>query len=205
MLRKRLTTIGIIAVIALTCSNAWGFDGLRKGFVLGGGLGFSPSSKWSGPLITAIDNNTNAVFIEVIEESKAGIAVNLLVGYAWDEQNMLVYEFNASAYQSDIFIGDRVISQGFSGAAWYHYFGSMGSTLFSVLGIGIFTFELQDADSNDPGIGGMVGGGYEFSNHWQVGAYVSAGKTSDALKNFFVGIDDWSHVQVNVLVNAIAF
>lgn len=140
--------------------------------------------------------------MEEIDENKVGVGVNLLIGYAWDEQNMIVYEGNITGYQSDVFV-DNQVSQGFSGAAWYHYYGSMGSTFFSVLGIGVFTFDLDKFDANDQGIGGLIGGGYEFSNHWQVGAYLSSGRTSTALKDF--GFDDWSHVQVSALVNVVAF
>ena len=149
--------------------------------------------------------NTGSVFIEKLDENKVGIGLNLLIGFAWVDQNMIVYEGNISAYQSDVFIGDQFLSQGFNGAAWYHYYGPMGSTFFSVLGIGLFVFDLDEFDANDPGVGGLIGGGYEFSNHWQVGAYISAGQTSDELKDIFIGIDNWSHVQVSALVSVVAF
>ena len=195
MLRKRLTTIGIIAVIGLTCSSARGFDGQRKGFVLGGGLGFSPVSRWSVP-VAFTDISGNFLFVQDVSENKVGLGLNVLIGYAWDERNMIVYEGNVSSYQSDIFA--TTISQGFNGAAWYHYFGPTGPMFFSTLGIGFFVFDGDDFEANDPGLGGMIGGGYECSNHWQAGAYLSVGKSSD------FGVD-FSHVQVNALVSVVAF
>ncbi len=57
-------------------STAYGFNGERKGFVLGGGLGLAPLIKTSTR--TDVDNNS-------------GVGLNLLIGHAWDEQNMIVY------------------------------------------------------------------------------------------------------------------
>ena len=33
-------------IFCLLASSAMSFDGMRKGFVLGGGLGFSPTAEW---------------------------------------------------------------------------------------------------------------------------------------------------------------
>ncbi|MCH7948288.1 MAG: hypothetical protein IIC66_10870 [candidate division Zixibacteria bacterium] len=115
----------VIVLTLLTASSSFGFDGHRRGFVLGGGLGFSPVASWE------VDGTT-------IDESGAGIGLNLLIGYAWDDQNMIVYEGNIAGWKSDFFL-DRQVSQGFNGASWYHYFGETGRTAFATLGIGYIT------------------------------------------------------------------
>ncbi len=99
-------------IIVLLASSAWSFDGNRKGFVLGGGLGFAPTAKWE------IDGAS------IFSESAPGLGINLLIGYAWNENNMIVYEGNAVGYKPKITNTDLL--QGFYGASWYHYFGSNG-------------------------------------------------------------------------------
>jgi hypothetical protein len=172
-----------LVLIVLLSTSTFAFDGNRKGFVLGGGLGFALQGKYS---FDAID----------FEEDGSGLALNLVIGGAFDERNMLVYEGNVMGYTSDLF--DRLITQGFNGASWYHYFGETGRSFYSTLGIGFYVFEMEDFDSNDPGFGLLLGGGYEFAKHWQVGAYYSYGKTSDA------GFD-FTHHHINLLFTGIAF
>jgi hypothetical protein len=186
---KVLITVAVFAVL-LSSGSAFGFDGLRKGFVLGGGLGFSPVSKWETDLPFGLTELLGT------EESKAGVGVNILIGYAWDEFNMIVYEGNITGYDSDLF--NQTMTQGFNGAAWYHYFGPMGKSAFTTLGLGLYTFDWENADAADVGVGVMAGGGYEFSRHWQVGGYLGIGRTE-------LAVVDFNHVHVNILVSAVAF
>jgi hypothetical protein len=177
--------LGILTVLTLVLtSSSFGFDGNRKGFVLGGGLGFSPAASWE------VDGTS-------LDESGAGFGLNLVIGFGWDEQNMIVYEGNVAGWTSDFFL-DRQVSQGFNGASWYHYFGPAGSSAFTTLGIGYYIFDVEGFDSNNPGLGLLAGAGYEFARHWQVGGYFSYGKTSDP---FF----DYNHYHINILVSGVAF
>ena len=177
--------LGILAVLTLfLASSSFGFDGQRKGFVLGGGLGFSPVAQWK-----AVGTG--------ISESGAGVGLNLLIGFGWDEQNMIVYEGNVAGWKSNFFL-DRQVSQGFNGVSWYHYFEETGRSAFTTLGIGVYVFGVEDFDSNDLGFGLLAGAGYEFARHWQIGAYYSLGKTSDI---FF----DYNHYHFSILVSGVAF
>lgn len=186
----------VLSVVLLMASTAMAFDGQRKGFVLGGGLGLSPVGSWKS------DIDVTPKF----EDSGPGGAAHLIIGYAWDNHNMIVYEANAVGYESDAYGVDFTAGQGFSGASWYHYFGPMGKTPFIVLGIGAYMFngEFDGFDhldiefSNDPGGGVLLGGGYEFSRHWQVGAYFGAGQTSEPGA-------DYDHVHLSLLVSGVAF
>ena len=170
-------------LLVLMSSTAFAFDGNRKGFVLGGGIGFAPQGKWTFDALG-------------IDEDGAGLGLNLIIGGAFTEHDMLVYEGNVMGYTSDLF--NKTISQGFNGASWYHYFGKTGRSLYSTLGLGFYVFDVEDLDSNDPGFGLLLGGGYEFAKHWQVGAYYSYGQTSDA------GFD-FTHHHINILITGIAF
>ena len=171
-------------LIVVMSSTAFAFDGDRKGFVLGGGLGFAPQAQWKFDLMD-------------FEEDGSGLGLHIIIGGAFDERNMLVYEGNVVAYTSDLL--DETISQGFNGAAWYHYYGKTGRSFFTTLGLGFYVFDPGgDFESNDPGFGMLLGGGYEFAKHWQVGVYYAFGSTSDAGYDF-------SHQHFNLLISGVAF
>jgi len=183
-------------VLFLAVGSASAFDGQRKGFMLGGGIGFAPVASWDGEPVPVL-------FTEY-DESKVAFAANVIIGYGWDEFNLIAFEGNITSYNSDL-ANDLTLTQGFGGVAWYHYFGPKGRSFFTTTGLGVYTFkgELEIEDFKvegeaDPGFGWLVGAGYEFASHWQIGAYLSMGKTSDP------GID-YDHTHFSILVGGIAF
>lgn len=188
-MRKMLLVTAIFSII---CGSAAGFDGKRKGFVLGGGIGFSPYIHWS------VEND-----LAFGEDDAAGAGVNFIIGYAWDEQNMIVYDGQGAAYAK----GDATIAQGGSFASWYHYFGPAGKSFFTTVGLGLYTWQIEDIDANEPGAAFMFGGGYEFSRHWQVGVYISGGKSTLQLASLMgSSLDfDMTHTTLNVLIGGVAF
>ncbi len=185
-----IKSLGIAVLLTITLvATASAFDGTRKGFVLGGGLGLGPVASIS------VDGLSSA------SEDKSGLALNLLIGYAWDEQNMLVYLRDGVLFSVDVALGKSVNAiQGFSGLGWYHYFGPVGHTAFVVGGLGLQDYTSLDSDyeSNDPGFGMLLGGGYEFARHIQVHGALSFGKTS-------FSVVDFNHSQIVITVTAIAF
>jgi hypothetical protein len=171
-----------------------GFDGNRGGFVLGGGLGFAPVSKWSVDFF--------GLNVGSFEDEQPAFALHLFIGAAFSDHNMLVYEINGTGFSTDVEGISFSVSQGFSGAVWYHYFGQPGKSMFTALGLGLWIFQIEDYDAANPGGALMLGGGYEFARHWQVGAYLSFGKTSD----YAYGIDaEFEHSQLSFLVSGAAF
>lgn len=191
---RRIVIATVIILLAVGSVSA--FDGQRKGFVLGGGLGFAPVASWDGEPVPAVFTK--------FDESKAAFAANVIIGYGWDEFNLIAFEGNITTYSSDL-VDNFTITQGFGGVAWYHYFGPMGQSFFTTTGLGVYTFrgELEIGNFKvegeaDEGFGWLAGAGYEFKNHWQVGAYISMGKTSEP------GID-YNHTHVSILVSGIAF
>lgn len=181
---KRLVMIVLVAVLFMA-TTACAFDGLRKGFVLGGGLGLNVTAEYEVDIPGFY-----------ISEDGSGFGLHLVIGYAWDEQNMIVYEGNVTGWKSDLIGVD--IAQGFNGASWYHYFGPSGKSFFTAAGLGFYVFNADTYEDNDPGFGLLLGGGYEFARHWQVAAYFSSGKTEDS------GVD-FDHTHLNILVSGIAF
>lgn len=184
---KKLT---LVLVLVLLCvSSGYSFDGMRKGFVLGGGLGFCPSAKFSIDDIPGEADNT-------------GGSANLFLGYSWDEMNMIVYEINGVGYKPTEDSTEYEVSQGFTGATWYHYFGKVGKSFFTTVGLGMYVFSVDEYDA-DPGGGILLGGGYEFARHWQFAVYVSSGRTSE--KNTIFGKLDFEHTHFSIMINGVAF
>jgi len=181
----RQIVIAVTMMLVLATGSVSAFDGNRKGFILGGGLGVAPVSKWDGG--------------GGFDESKAGGGANFIIGYGWNEFNLIVAEGNISAYDSDY---GATIYQGFSGACWYHYFQPPGKAFFTTVGLGSYNFEFEfsggGSGSNSPGFGLLGGGGYAFTRHFQAAGYLGWGKTSEP------GYD-YDHIHLNVLVSVVGF
>jgi len=192
---RRLMLTALVVTLALMLSGSvLGFDGQRKGFVLGGGLGFTPAASWK------VDIDYFGQGVVDYDENGAGVAVQFVIGGAFDEHNMLVYEGNVVGYNSDLF--DESIAQGFNGAAWYHYFGETGKSFFTTLGVGFCYYKVGDYDATTPGGAILLGGGYEFSRHWQIGGFLSFGKTTDEA----LGLEGtFNHSHISVIVSGVAF
>ena len=145
---RRSLVLALILLVGGTSS--WAFDGKREGFVLGGGLGFAPLSRWS---VTATDLEDYADQ----SESKAGVGGQLMAGYAWNEKNMMVAEGNMSTFKSEFFSSyvlypkNRRIKQGYAGASWYHYFGPVGRSVFTAIGFGYYYFKVDEFSATKTG------------------------------------------------------
>lgn len=182
---RQVFAMACVALLLL-CATSMAFNGQRRGFVLGGGLGIAPTASWKVDVVGDLG----------VEQSGPGVGLNFIIGGGFDDMNLLVYEGNVAGWHDDFF--DESASQGFNGAAWYHYYGPAGKSAFTTVGLGFYVFQEEHYDSNDPGLGVLLGGGYEFSKHWQAGGYLSFGKTSS-------GGVDFNHHHISLLVSVIAF
>jgi hypothetical protein len=198
------TTMILITLLILCslASSASAFDGERKGFVLGFGLGFSPAAHSS-------HTNEGVTF----EETASGGAGSFYLGYGWNEKNTLVFDSTFTFFTSRLY-NRRETIQGFTGVSWYHYYGKKGKSFFTTLGVGMYSYDLEgiyihidfnpeDSEPRpqfptDDGPGFLLGAGYEFSSHWQVGAFLSAGAT----QNFET---DFNHAHFSVMVQGTLF
>lgn len=185
----------VILVLLVAAGSSFGFDGQRKGFVLGGGLGFSPATHYEA------DVSILSFGAGTVEETNIGLALHIVIGGAFDERNVLVYEANVVGSQAAF--GDQSVGQGFSGGTWYHYFGPVGRSVFSAVGLGFYTFKFEDLDGNDPGGGLLLGGGYEFARHWQIGVYATFGNSSLS-DDVFIDAD-FNHANISVMISGIAY
>jgi hypothetical protein len=188
-------------LLALSASVA-AFDGQRKGLVLGAGLGFAPVAHWSSEYQG-----------RQIDESVTGFGEYLLIGYGWDQRNILAVKAVMTLYNSDLY--DAGMIQGFGGLAWYHYYGKPGNSFFSIAGGGVSrmgkTFEgikihfgddgfvdSPEAPKTATGPAYLIGGGWEFLRHYQVTVFLIGGDLSEHGQHY--GIYD-----VYIMISAFAF
>ncbi len=199
-MKHAISLLVIFAVVVST--TVFAFDGKRQGFIIGGGLGIAPSATWKVDDDIIINGEQSNISIK---EDKVGIGINIVIGYGWDEKNIIALEINSTSYESDFFPDphapnsfNQSIFQGTYGFSWYHYYGNVGRCFFSTVGLGIFVFDIEDYSTNDVGAGVLLGGGYEFTRHVQIGLYLGMGKTSSH-------DTDFTHSNLSVLISAFAF
>lgn len=168
----RFTPVLCLFAILIGTGASQAFDGKRNGLVLGGGIGLSPHIHWNsigsdiecgnGPQnVRQSDNGTGAVG-------------SLMTGYGWSERDMIVIEAQGALSEVD---EDRVLSVS-GGINWYHYFGDIGGSLFTSVGIGLYGNSLDQFESIYPGPALLLGVGFELGQHYQIGLYYTGGKTS---------------------------
>jgi len=180
-------------IMLVLSSTAGAFDGDRKGFVMGGGLGFAPVAHWGTDALFSIGSLNLGVSVN---EENIGLGLHIMAGYAWDEKNLIGFESNVVGYDSDLF--NRSMAQGFNGAVWYHYYGNKGNAPFSTIGLGAYTFHPKDLEAADPGGGMLLGGGYEFTPHVQVAVYLGFGATE-------LNHISFNHSHLTLMISAMAF
>lgn len=179
-----LRSIFVLLCLLVFSSSIFAFDGIRKGFVLGGGLGFSPYAQWNWK-------------VRSYEEEEIGVEINFLVGYAWNNHNLMVLEFNGSSYDSDFF--DDYATQGYGGPVWYHYFRPGPRGFFSA--IGLWRYGVGSEDECFAGWGYMIGAGYEFTKQVQIGVYMGGGRGT--FNNDYSEKAGMNHV--NILITVVAY
>ncbi len=163
MRRKLIALILLIGLPLPLTSHA--FDGQRKGFVIGGGGGVSPVAHWSW------DRDDQS-------ENLVGFNLQVLIGFAWDNHNVLVYQGPPTLSKSNYF-EDELVFQGVWAIRAYHYFGDRGSSSHMNLGLGRAVYTVFDTNLGGDGIGFVIGGGYEFMPHVQVGLDLLFGHSKD--------------------------
>lgn len=137
--------------------SVFAFDGKRKGFVIGGGLGFSPYNS-----IKSSDNHY------LVDFKSSGLALNSHIGYAWDEYNQILFEESFSSLNLKEEVGEK-FDCSFVGPVWYHYFSKPGRTFYSTFGVGYYFFSTRDNHyKHNKKTGLIFGSGFEFRRHFQI-------------------------------------
>ena len=153
--------IKLACILLFAFSNLYAFDGVRKGFILGGGIG-------AGYL-----SNTNSFNSFSVTDSRVVFLTNFKIGYVPSNSLELYYTSKVSwwSQSKDITGSSTIFTTGLSAIAATLYIDNTIKTGWFVsggFGLSILDepFESYSASSN--GFGFFGGGGYEFSGHWSV-------------------------------------
>ena len=138
-MKFRASIILIVILIATTC-NA--FDGKRKGFVLGGGIGFSPVSHLSGSSPRA-------------SKTQSALAFDGLIGKGLAERNVIGIYIDGS-YYAVTDIGGLYVTGLFMGPGWRHYSSSKSSSPFIQVAIGWYSFNVWVVTAPGPQQNGVI-------------------------------------------------
>ncbi len=169
---KQFKIIILFVFIVLSASQSFAFDGNRKGFTMGLGLGYAP---YANPDLQNYPD----------DYSFNGFGMNFMIGYNWNKKNLLVWEVQGAINVADS-KKDDIGFLGINGILWYHYLKDTPKSFYSILVIGrTFSVSVREyTDSTSIGYGTRgtaiaIGGGYEFTKQLQLSTYYVRGKSSD--------------------------
>ena len=207
-MRKLVLLILIVLITLFLIVNAYAFDGKRKGFFLGGGLGpgltlQKETIEYSG-WFEGQESETSGW------ESKFGLVTNFKIGYAPSNLLEIYFTVKDSWYGSTIYwwgleSEDVVMASGFWGPGVTYYFKPEAPSYFITGGFGLSTLSLPFESDAEIKFGGglFAGAGYEFKCHFNVELDLMFGEVS-SLSLF--GIEPKTTVlSIMLTVNALAY
>lgn len=172
-LRLVLAGLAFAGLVLSLAPTAVAFDGDRKGFVLGAGIGGGAVS-----FTQTLSEGTLSVSSD--RESKAAFVTDFHIGGGIDATTVLSYTARVSWFSLEVIrsidvdvveLGDVVISSGVGVLTLTKYAQAEAPSTFVRGGVGFSTWDAPlESEAQDPlvGLGALVGFGYEFSPHWSV-------------------------------------
>ncbi|MCW8809848.1 MAG: porin family protein [Ignavibacteriaceae bacterium] len=173
-----------IAISILFSTSTYAFDGERKGFILGGGLG-----------VGYLSNTTSPNFLSDTK-SRLAFQTNFKIGYAPSNTLEIFYSNKVSWWDRN-----GLYLLGLGAAAFTLYFDNTSETGWFVSGgIGFSSLAEINFDNSHSGsvFGLFSGAGYEFSKHWTV-------EVDLLYSNVTVKDNDFDFFGVLVTINVLAF
>jgi hypothetical protein len=167
-----LTAVLLFAI--LFCTNLFGFDGERKGFVLnlGGGLG-----------IASYEQELSDAFYVITFDRENSIAfwTNFKIGYAPNDQFMILYSNVVPWFKMVNIYGDDVtIISGVMGPKVLYFINPYQPSFFFGGGLGLAYWDAPFEDDLDrrTSFGLVLEAGYEFSRSVNVSFHILYGNPS---------------------------
>ena len=181
---RKFYVIMCVVVFILASANVFAFDGKRKGFIIGGGIGGGFLSNK-----TSFGSSSNT-------ESEGVFLTKLKIGYAPSNTLEIYYITKASWWGEN----DMTLYVQLSAVGITKYLDNTSETgLFVSAGIGFAEFDAPFGDVDASTGFGLIGGvGYEFSRHWSIEADLLYSKVEES------GVD-FDSIGVRVSVNVLAF
>ncbi len=172
----RFTVVLVIALMILgLISDADAFDGRRKGFILGAGLGTGVTS-----YTQTIEAYRQSLTSD--RESKFGVQTDFRIGYAPNGFLQIYYVSKVSWFSLDNALGSSVtIAHGIGGLGVTYYLQPVAPSFFFTGVIGLSTWAAPFESNSDTWTGFGIGGGfgYEFARHWSIEVCATYGNPSD--------------------------
>jgi hypothetical protein len=184
-------------VVAMTV-GATAFDGQKKGFLLGGGLGagmisYTQTMEYGGLSVTSD------------RENKGSFNTDFKIGWGINEQTEIFYTSKVTWFRVDNPIGDDVtFADGLYGIGGAYSFRAWIPTWFVTGGLALSTWTapFEENSSTWSGLGFYLGTGYEFSRHYNVEFDVIYGNPGDSEAGMEASA---SSTSFRLTVNALAY
>ena len=196
----KLVLAALIAVFIIGfTAPGYAFDKVRKGFILGFGLGpgydtYTETRDSSGTEVGSFD------------DSKISLFTDFKIGYAPSNQLMVYWMSKGAWFGVDSTIIDDEVDEvsilgGVGGLGLTYFLQPEAPSLFITAGVGFSTWSLP-FEGTDPYTGlGIAGAlGYEFSTNWTLEASVLWGKPKKDLDMYENSVDNMAFgLTINVL------
>ena len=154
---KRYFLIICVLILEFSSAELFAFDGQRRGFIFGGGLGgaFVPN-QFSGK--STIGRT----------ERKAAFLAELKIGYALTNSTEIYYVSKSSWWVEDErFNSNTILLLWFAAIGMSKYLSSSETGFFFKAGIGLSVLKaLENSVDSLHGWGFFAGVGYELAKHW---------------------------------------
>lgn len=181
---KKYWFILFAAIVVLAATEAFAFDGQRKGFILGGGIGggFLSNKFSAGPFSTT--------------EGEAVFASEFKIGYA-PSNDFEIYYIGKGSWWGE---SDVALLIGLSAVGISKYLGTSSTGFFVTGGVGLSAIDapFEEGAEADYGFGLFGGAGYEFARHWTLEADILYNHISES------GID-LNSIGFRLSINGLAF
>ena len=201
MKRKRIY-IYVILIIINTTSIAHAWDGERKGFILGVGLGQG-----------FVSHTQNANGYKSIDDSNIALSGNFKMGYA-PNNCLMIYTFGTVTFFKNNYILDdkkwKISSKISEGLGISYYFNETAPSPYIMGGIGESEWDAEKEEFEPDiensvcvqGYGIAVGGGYEFNRYFSVEGHVTWGNTSKEISETGYKAKFFS---INITLNVVGY
>lgn len=178
----------------ISAASSLAFDGQRKGFILGGGIGFGMAS-----YTQTVNDETSD------RENKGAVITDFKIGFAANEQTEIYYTSKVSWFSlKNVFDETVTIANGIGAVGVSYSLKTYAPTWFLTGGLGLSSWDAPFESNSDAwiGFGLFAGAGYEFSKHYGVEFDILYGKPSTS-----VGGNDASTnaLAVKATINALAY
>jgi hypothetical protein len=221
--RNILLAVSVVGVMLLMATNASAFDGQRKGFILGFGLGPGMDMHKQNASVSAVGASISDT--DYVDKSKFAFMTDFKLGYAPTDQLIIYYDNKVSWIKGDfgevvvvdvsipkatvMGYADVMVLSGLTGLGVNYFFAPQAPSPFVTGGLGLASaMAFESGATAKIGFGFFVGGGYEFAPHWYVEGDVCYGSATNS-ESTYHGLVDYDLKQTDlafkVSINVMAY